>query len=207
MENKEVLQKINTMFFWIASNPEALEGIRPDATVEAEFGDITVQGQSYTLAHHGKNSDNPCPCLAQIPRPLREGSHVGVSHFDLDTLGGILRLAGYLPGGGAYGSTVDKMFWRLVAEVDVRGYHHLDDILLEIQADTDNIGICMWVLRAYHAWCAWFEEHRYPLKHSEAVDCTGFIRDSAYFILNLLDGDKEAFRKGDEWLKKSREKV
>jgi hypothetical protein len=194
---KKVTERLESFTIWIASCPEAFKDIALDATVECEFGDIVVEGREHTLAHHGPRQGDVCPCLVDVGEPLSACSDVGISHVDLDTLGGILRLGGYTTDG-----TIDDIFWWLAAEIDMRGYHHLDDILLEIQSDTGNFGIVKWVSRAYHAWCAWSAEHRYyPPKHSQLVDCTGFIRMACDAILRILGGDPELLEKGDKWLK------
>ena len=52
------------------------------ATVEAEYGDICVEGKDVTLAHHGPRSGNPAPCNTEVgalcvlaPRWLQEHRH------------------------------------------------------------------------------------------------------------------------------------
>ena len=49
----------------MASNPEILRSINPDFTVEAEYGEILVEGKYGTLAHHGSRSNNPAPCTVK----------------------------------------------------------------------------------------------------------------------------------------------
>lgn len=74
-----------TFQIFIANNVEALEAVNPTHTVEAEFGDSVVEGSSVTLAHHGKRAEN---------LPTVENTTIGISHFDLDTLGGVMRCLG-----------------------------------------------------------------------------------------------------------------
>jgi hypothetical protein len=107
----------------IANNSASLEAINPDATVEAEYGDMVVLGQVITLAHHGIRSNRPCPCsLPNFPDLGIET--IGISHVDLDTIGGILAILGQKP------DQFDwvRNFWRVAAEVDARGVHKLHDI-------------------------------------------------------------------------------
>lgn len=100
------------MKVFIANNAAALRAVGPTHTVEAEFGLEVCEGSSVTLAHHGPRSDNPCPCLGDniSDCPYNEDSQgcaefvekglchqecldnkiIGVSHFDLDTLGGVM---------------------------------------------------------------------------------------------------------------------
>lgn len=86
------------------------------ATVEAEYGDAVVPGSWVTLAHHGPRSGNPCPCLTQNldygPGPL---DAVGLSHVDLDALGGISALLGMKEENGE--------FWPIAAFIDLHGLH------------------------------------------------------------------------------------
>ena len=105
---------------------EALRGFN-SATVEAEYGDTCVPGSVVTLAHHGPRRSKPSPCigdnmpngyLCEGGRYCAHGSDsahwvdvevVGVSHFDLDTLGGVLRVLGRKPN--------DPNFWAAAAAV------------------------------------------------------------------------------------------
>lgn len=83
----------------------ALEG-KTSATVEAEYGDLVVEGSVLTLAHHGPRSGNSCPCLVEN-RPQGEQSIevVGLSHMDLDTIGGCAALLGLKPDAPGFGSS------------------------------------------------------------------------------------------------------
>lgn len=194
---------LNTFTFWIASNPKALEALNLDATVEAEFGDVCVEGKYHTLAHHGPRAGNPAPCAQEIT-PLADWSNIGLSHVDLDALGGCLRLAGYNPPVGGFPcNELEHYFWQLVAQLDIRGYHRLRQIREDI---TDHGWGCTSrvadrIIRYYHAWCAWSAENRYyPPKHEEAVDCTSFIRSALRAIMDILEGDAGLLEAGDKWL-------
>jgi len=48
---------------YITNSHKTARNLRAEATVEAEYGDITVKGTKITLAHHGVNDQNPCPCM------------------------------------------------------------------------------------------------------------------------------------------------
>lgn len=194
---------LNTFTFWIANNSAALEALNLNATVEAEFGNKCVKGKYHTLAHHGHRSENPAPCAQEIT-PIPDWSDVGLSHVDLDTLGGILRLAGYNPPTGGFPSNeLEYYFWQLVAQLDVRGYHRLSQIREDIvdQGWGCTSRVADRIVRYYHAWCAWSSEHRYySPKHAEAVDCTGFIRSALRAVMDILEGDKVLLEAGDKWL-------
>jgi hypothetical protein len=108
----------------ISSNPKSLKDelskYQHTATVEAEYGDITILGSVITLAHHGKHSNNLCPCLYMIDHPNVKFNldAIGISHFDLDTLGGILYLLQI--------NIMSSKFWRLAADIDIKGIHNVD---------------------------------------------------------------------------------
>lgn len=98
---------------------------RVDATVEAEYGDKVVEGESLTLAHHSSRSDNPAPCNDPRATKLPNNATVLISHLDLDTLGGLMALQGKKPD--------DPKFWKAAEYIDVNGPHHIHELLQEIQ--------------------------------------------------------------------------
>ena len=88
----------NKTKIFISNDPktldEKLSEFAATATVEAEYGDTLVRGSVLTLAHHGINKDNPAPCVCDninLPHMIEA---IGISHFDLDTLGGIMAIYG-----------------------------------------------------------------------------------------------------------------
>ena len=99
-----------------------IEKYASTATVEAEYGDHVVAGTVATLAHHGPRAGQPCPCsMANFPDMGIEA--IGISHVDLDTIGGIMALMGQKPSNGWA-----KDFWAAAAQVDVKGVHKIADI-------------------------------------------------------------------------------
>ena len=110
---------VNTSKVIICSNAAnltaALAAYTSTATVEAEYGDTTVQGTMVTMAHHGKNAGNKCPCAYENFSYAQPLEAVGVSHIDLDTLGGIMALMGIKPEAPG--------FWALAEYVDLNGPH------------------------------------------------------------------------------------
>lgn len=189
MENENIkdrwnktIERLGNFTFWIANNASALLRLSLDATVEAEFGSDVVSGKYTTLAHHGSRAGNKPPCDPRDETDVAIFSvifpAVGISHVDLDCLGGILRLAGYYPGK----HTAEYYFWRLAAEIDKRGYHCLPDIRSELLTEESiqqmhlNSEPIELAIRMYHAWCAYSAQHRYfPPRHDDAVDCSGKI--------------------------------
>ena len=111
------------MKIYIANNADALNAITPNATVEAEYGDLVANGSILTLAHHGSRAGRPCPCsLPNFPELGIET--VGISHVDLDALGGLMAIMGQKPDQHDW----VRNFWAVAAQVDVMGVHKLPQI-------------------------------------------------------------------------------
>ena len=169
---------MNTIPVIISSDPKSLatslEGKR-SATVEAEYGSVCVEGSLATLAHHGPRSGNPAPCLAEYAGPAlavcQSLEVIGVSHVDLDTLGGIMALNGIKP-------KMDS-FWALAAFVDVNGPHRLG----ESGATDDDLS------RLYAFW-AWSQSHRvFPPRDGSAQDITSQVQEACEAITAILADD------------------
>lgn len=104
------------------------------ATVEAEYGDVCIEGNWKTLAHHTlEHRHNPAPCVRKDVLPL-EGGIILISHLDLDTLGGIMLLEGE--------PLMTDSFWESEALIDTQGV--LAEALL---SERDR-----YLMRAYWAW-------------------------------------------------------
>jgi hypothetical protein len=149
----------------LSSNPNnlrrALEG-RMSATVEAEYGDEVVEGSLVTLAHHGPRSGNLCPCLEEnyddIINPIIEV--IGISHVDLDTLGGVAALWGRKP--------EDDSFWKLAAFVDENGMHKIHE------ADASEKDVQkLWAYKALAS-----SDPIFPPKDGSVADVTLLVRES-----------------------------
>jgi hypothetical protein len=112
-------------------------------TVEAEYGSTVVEGSLLTLAHHTPEyAHNPSPCT----RPggmtgYVEGVEVvGLSHVDLDSVGGTLAVLGDKPG--------PDSFWALAGRIDILGPHRLEQAIEEANARPHDV----LALHAYWAW-------------------------------------------------------
>lgn len=182
------------------------------ATVEAEYGDTVVEGTVVTLAHHGSRSGNPAPCLwdgnwncsihcdqwsdcanatgpeadriraeCMVPIPERIEA-VGISHIDLDSLGGVLAVLGQKPG--------DKRFWMLAAHIDVQGVHRAAE-----SPDWKDFG------GMYHAYCAWVQAQPKPdrLAKDEARDVTEQVERSRQALIRIFAGDENLLADGREF--------
>lgn len=169
------------------------------ATVEAEYGDDVVAGSTpaLTLAHHGSRKENPNPCLRDnIPggslnmstRP-NDPAHdlfvpieaIGLSHIDLDALGGTAALMGKKP--------AHESFWRLAAHIDSNGPHRAADFpLWDDQAD--NVPL----KAQYYAYCAWAREKEnqyWPPKDGSVEDVTERIERAIAVLDEILNGAED----------------
>lgn len=169
--------------FLLSSNPEklaeAIKGKR-SITIEAEYGDIVVEGSILTLAHHGSRSGNPAPCLAEVSEELPEV--IGLSHIDLDTIGGCMSVLGIKP-------KKHRSFWELAAFVDVNGPHKLKTFE---HSDVDN--------RMLHAFWAFNETHKvFPPRDGSVMDVTSLIDEFMLAVISILNQSEEMLVAGDKF--------
>lgn len=173
--------------FILASNPtnltEALAG-KASATVEAEYGDITVAGSVLTMAHHGANAGNRAPC-AYHNGCAKGVEVVGLSHFDLDTLGGCAAIIGRKPEA--------ESFWSLAEFVDLNGPHKLG----QSGASDEDI-------RRLNAFWAWSEQNRtFASRDGSVSDVTDKVIEGIEALEKILDGNEHLLAAGDEFKAKS----
>ena len=169
----------------ISSNPKSLASAiagKSSATVEAEYGSVCVEGSVLTLAHHGPRAGNPAPCLASyegLALVVTKGIEVvGVSHVDLDTLGGIMAIEGIKPDAPS--------FWALAAFVDVNGPHKLG----ESGASDEDI-------ESLYAFWAWSQNHRvFPPRDGSVLDVTSQVQEACQAIQGILAGDETLLAAG-----------
>jgi len=181
----------------IANNAAALRLENPTHTVEAEYGLDVVEGSVLTLAHHGPRVGNPCPCLGDsIPYEGTEPIVIGVSHFDLDTLGGVLRIVGQK-------YSFERLFWKVAALVDTMGVHKLEEIREILIAETypgspESPRDGYWlgydygggVVPALNMFWAWSEDHRlFAPRDGSVLDCTEFFGEALQVLQLMLYGD------------------
>lgn len=155
-------------------------------TVEAEYGDLLVEGSWATLAHHGPRAHLPCPCILPNRQDAPSAFLVGISHLDLDTLGGVLALLGAKP-------DADE-FWAVAAQVDVRGPHMLPLL-------TDSKGL----VDQLNAFWAWSDAHRLSLPPGQIVDASVAIEEARLALLAILAGDSSLLEAGKVWSDKKAE--
>lgn len=191
-----ILVLLNSFVIYLSNKASTLQGLTLDATVEAEFGDHCVDGKLATLAHHGPRSYNPPPCSNENVPTLPEGSSVGLSHMDLDTIGGLLRLAGYVPTG-----VVERAFWMLAGLLDLRGFHCLsqcvrdvDDQLRSKNDPTAKMDIVVHMINAYHAWA---EKNRvFPPRDGSAMSVTEQVVKATTALQKIFASDEALMNDG-----------
>lgn len=169
----------------LSSNPDslraALSAYSNFAVVEAEFGGTEVVGSSdlLTLNHHVR-PERQCPCLfgtAAFSGQAVEA--VGVSHFDLDTLGGLMALRGTKPEG-------HDAFWQLAAFVDLNGPHAVEDT----NKTTPEY-------RQLAAFWAWSQKNRlFPSRDGSVTDVTDFIATAESAVARILNMDADMLHEG-----------
>ena len=145
-----------------SANPKSLEkelqNYRFTATVEAEYGGIVVCGNCITLAHHSNGWEKcSCPCLFDYNGFKDVIEVIGISHLDLDTLGGIAGIIGH-----PIKNKTFESFWTLVAFVDINGPHRIEEIKSRISNYDD-------VYKYINAYWAWDFNNRVNWKRDDSV--------------------------------------
>lgn len=170
----------------------AMAHMEVTATVEAEYGDAVVEGNLLTMAHHGPRKGQKCPCSysndcvgelqeALYGEDLRDAESVGLiglSHVDLDTLGGIAAILGK--------KKSFKGFWEAAEFVDVNGAHKLA-----------GFGPSVEVMDRLNAFWAWSQDHRtYPPRDGSVLDVTEQVMAALTAIEEILGGDERLIEDG-----------
>jgi len=149
------------------------------ATVEAEYGDIVVEGSETTLTDH-QGEDTPKPCERENEE-FGDIDAIGVSHVDLDTLGGIMTLLGVKP--------EDSDFWELASFVDANGVHRIPEF------DPDEK-----TLEKLHAFQAYSDENPiYAPRDGSAKDVSDEVAEYVEVLKSILDGDEELLQSGRDF--------
>jgi len=160
-----------------------------DVTIEAEYGSYVWEGSIFTAAHHqseGKyagrhqGGSQPAPCNNSLIPALDEGV-IGVSHMDLDTLGGICRTMGTSVFSGF------ESFWDLSEFVDVSGPHKLK-----------NSGASVDDLDRLYAFWAWSQENRLA-RATELTDITDYVINAIHALQRIMNLDAEMIEAGVEF--------
>lgn len=145
-----------------------------DASVEAEYGSMIIEGDVITLAHHTqKYKDYPAPCMQEVEK-ISDNSNVVISHIDLDTLGGIATLMGIKP--------IDDEFWSSCEFIDLNGPHHLYELNESIRNK----------IIAYEAYAAM----NHMDKVMDITDVTSIVLDRIEVIRKIINNDSELINNG-----------
>lgn len=150
------------------------------ATVEAEYGDFVVEGSRHTLAHHGPRTGQKAPCAYGNALRDVEITAVGLSHIDLDTIGGCLALEGMKK------SEDHEGFWRLAEFVDLNGPHKLS---FSGASEED-------IARLYAYWAFSAANRVYPERDGTVSDVTEKVQDHFTAVLRILRDDKDYLAEG-----------
>lgn len=163
---------------------ETAKTVNADITIEAEYGDMVVEGKQLTLAHHGPRRNNHAPCNVVLDYAYNEdGLTILVSHLDLDTIGGIAAVIGR--------QGYNNKFWEAAEYVDVHGPHHIHKFPERIQDK----------LNAYWSWCE-TQPKAEKLATGEVRDVTEEVNKHIRTINTILAfGDSELIIAGREWAK------
>lgn len=148
--------------------------------IEAEFGDVEVEGSEWSLNHHIDSTNIPPSIFAS--GDLKPVEVVGLSHFDLDTLIGCVAALQFF--------LVPEPFRRLVAHIDTHGLHMGPDH-------------SAWSSQKQFVWafCAWEETNKlYPPRDGSVDNCTTFVLEACEVLRKILiDGDEDLMHAGRVW--------
>ena len=165
------------------------------ASVEAEYGDFTLCGQEVTLAHHGVNRGNICPCLNEFKLRNEDEAIILVSHIDMDTIGGVLSLVGGKP-------EICKDFWNMVAFVDLNGPHKLQLMYSESDVFEKQAIEVLWA-------CFKHIEENIPRFTGKdlIVDVTQVFMDMQRFLIDVSQNPDKYAEEGRNWNQKKQYEI
>ena len=175
-----------TVTFLVSSSASnlnaALAEFASTVTVEAEYGNVTVKGTVATLAHHGMNAGNLCPCSYKNGF-VNEIEAVGLSHIDLDALGGCAAVLGNKP--------EVESFWKLAEFIDLNGPHKLS-----------KAGASLGDTAMLYAWWAWSKKNRLQVPQDGSVaDATQYVSEAVDVLTRILASDDTLLAAGEEFKK------
>ncbi len=165
---------------------ESIKNGRHTGTIEAEYGpEDVVQGNSFTLAHHGLRANQPAPTtypngFARIGGKPFEGD-IGLSHVDFDTEVGAAAVLEKKP--------EDDIFWKLVELYDVKGLHKVPQ-----SEPREND------LRRLYAYLAWDSKNKMFANRDGSVSIvTTEIEKGVDVIGEIVANNDTLLRAGDDY--------
>ena len=150
------------------------------ASVEMEYGTKVKEGLKVTLAHHVEKYKKELPPCVREVEVLTKGSTIGISHLDLDTVGGVLALMGKKP--------MDSAFWEVAGFIDENGPHHLHKYSQKIQDQ----------LNAYWAWSS----TNMPGYDKKIQDVTSLVLKHSEALHRIIEREPIIIKRGREWREK-----
>lgn len=185
-------------YIFIANDPDALEEklgqYKNTVTVEAEYGEREVKGSCASMSHHGPRSNNPAPCLQSKPYTIQKSlDAIGISHVDLDTIGGIMTLVD-----SHCIQDSQNRFWEAAAFVDVHGPHKINEFL---DMDNEQDQQIHYMLAAYWDFS---QNHRiFPPSDGNVKNVQDEINDHIIAVQKILLKESEMIEKGKTFLENS----
>ncbi len=167
---------------------KALAAFKDTITVEAEYGETVVEGSILTMAHHGSRTGQPAPCSYSNQLNIAVEA-VGLSHIDLDSLGGCAAVLNSKPEA--------ESFWKLAEFVDLNGPHKL--------AEAYASGEDLKRLYAFWAWSAKDENRVHPPKDGGVEDVTEKVAEGVAILHRIMADDPELLQAGAEFLAQKQE--
>lgn len=182
------------MIVLLAPTVELARLVKADVTIEAEYGAEVIQGSIYTAAHHqpagspfagfhaGGTRNAPC---ADGSLGFLEAGTVLLSHVDLDSIGGCLRLLPVYH--DLFDSVEDYLFWTLAEWVDVNGPHKLGKCPAALMPHVAML----------HAFWAWHKANPCRYERDAITVVTHHIHAAGDALRRILARDAELLAAGE----------
>lgn len=171
----------------LCKTADVAKSLNPHVAIEAEWGSNYCEGSIVTLNHHCeafKLCQPPCVTTLTEDQHKQLATLTGIiviviSHFDLDTLGGILEVLNL--------KVLPKEFWEFAGQIDLQGVHNVD-----YQHS--------YVVDYLHAFWAWSEKNRLQLpKDQTSLNASEFINSAITTIQKIANQNVEIFEAGRQW--------
>lgn len=197
-ETNQVVEAITwDVQFLLSSNPDsltrAIKGFA-SATVEAEYGDQVVRG-GITIAHHGPRHTNPPACSQEWAKSIMDNpidvEVVGLSHVDLDALGGIISAIAPEYRALENSNSISEQFWDWAGFVDKHGSHRLVSMTcvgMDSPIRKDDAIIQDDMLRRLQAFWAWSHNHQCPRPNPngpDVIDVSKYIKKALRVVFEI----------------------
>lgn len=176
---------------------DKLSEFKSTVTIMPEYNKLLVRGTTKTLV-------NNC-CIGGNLNVNVDA--IGMSGFDLNILGGILRVLNIR-------GTGNTMFWRIVSMVqDANGLYKLREIRKKLwdESRSKYYFDSNWELSMdqLYGFLAWYDDNKliYP-KNAKVTDCTEYVNEAIQVLTILLEADDDILsyrllvQNGYDWVEK-----